>query len=79
MGSNTFQYLINVPDDGIECTLTKFVNDIRLGGEVNVLEGSATIQGCLDRLKYWGSKNCISFNKDKFEVLHLGLNNPKQT
>lgn len=40
-------------------------------------EGGATIQRDIDRLEIWANKNCMRFNKDKREILHLEWNNLK--
>lgn len=51
-------------------------NDIKLSGDVNTLEGRATLQDDLDRLEEWANKNVRKFSKGKCKVLHLGMHNP---
>ncbi|GAB0204736.1 hypothetical protein GRJ2_002939200 [Grus japonensis] len=64
-------------DSGIECTLSKFANDTKLCGVVNMLEGRDAIQRDLDRLERWAHANRMEFNKAKGKVLHVGQRNPK--
>ncbi|KAK4817313.1 hypothetical protein QYF61_009166 [Mycteria americana] len=59
-----------------KCFLIKFVENIKLGEQVNPLEERAGIQGDLDKLEEWTGRNFMKLNKNKSEVLHMGRNNP---
>lgn len=55
----------------MESTLSKFLDDSRLCGAGDTLEGRDAHQRDLGRLERWDHVNIIYFNKAKGKVLHL--------
>ncbi|GAB0185284.1 triadin [Grus japonensis] len=77
LGPTLFNIFVGNTDSGIECTLSRFANDTKLCGVVDMLEGRDAIQRDLDRLERWARVNHMKFNKAKCKVVHVGQGNPK--
>ena len=77
LGPVLFNIFIESLDCGIECTVSKFADDIKLTGVVNIIEGRDTIEGDLDRLEKWAHESVMRCNKAKCKVLHLSRGSPR--
>lgn len=56
---------INDQGDGLQCTLSKFADDVKLRGVLHIPDGCATIQKDLKRLEKRADKNMLKFSKGK--------------
>jgi len=77
LGPVLFNIFVSNMDSGIESTLSKFSNNTKLCGAVNMLGGRDAIQGNPNKPERWACENLMKFNKAKRKVLHMGWANPK--
>jgi len=70
---------INDLDDGVQCTLSKFVVENppspKPGGMVDQMSVLPS-RGTSDKLEKWADRNLMQFSKGKYKVLHRGKEQP---
>ncbi|GAB0180667.1 cAMP-dependent protein kinase inhibitor alpha [Grus japonensis] len=74
LGPALFNILVSNIDNEIECSFSKFGDNTKLCGVVDMLEGRDAIQRDLNRLERWA---CANLMKAKCKVPHMGQGNPK--
>jgi len=63
LGPAWFNISVGYKDSGIKCILSKFADNTKLCGTVNMLEGQDAIQRDLHRLERWACVNLMKFNR----------------
>ncbi|GAB0204906.1 mitochondrial enolase superfamily member 1 [Grus japonensis] len=63
LGPALFNIFVSNMHSGIECALSRFANDTKLCGVVDMLEERDAIQRDLDRLERWARANHMKFKR----------------
>lgn len=62
---------INDLDAEIECTVSNFGDDNKLGEVIDSLAGRDALQIDMDRLESWAIITSMRFHQSKYWILHL--------
>ncbi|KAK4827795.1 hypothetical protein QYF61_021748 [Mycteria americana] len=72
LGPVLFNIFISDLDAGVECTISKSVDNTELGRAVDSLEGQEALQRGLDGLEHWAMINGMEFNNNAEHKYKLG-------
>ncbi|RMC15229.1 hypothetical protein DUI87_07414 [Hirundo rustica rustica] len=75
LGPALLSLFTNHLEEGIECTLSRFADEMKWG-VADTPEGCADIQQDLDTLEDWAEGNLVRFNQGRRLVLHQERNTP---
>ena len=75
LGPLLFIIYINDLDNGVKSKLSKFADDIKLGGKVDSRGGGDQIQESIDTCMDWAKDWQMEFNLSMCKVLGMGKNN----
>uniref|UniRef100_A0A4W3H3U0 Reverse transcriptase domain-containing protein n=1 Tax=Callorhinchus milii TaxID=7868 RepID=A0A4W3H3U0_CALMI len=77
LGPQLFTIYINDLDEDIECNVSKFADDTKLGSRVSSQDDAKRLQQDIDRLGEWASRWQMEFNVSKCEIIHLSSKNKR--
>ncbi|KAJ7424597.1 rna-directed dna polymerase from mobile element jockey-like [Pitangus sulphuratus] len=75
LGPVLLNIFIEYLDAVVECTISKFAGDTKLGSAGGSHEGQEALQRDVDRLEHWTIISGMKFKKNKCQVLHLRQSN----
>lgn len=71
LSSVLFNTFIHDLYEGTEFTISKFEDERKVGGSVDLLEGRRDLQRDLDRLHGWAQSNDRRFNKTNCQIFYV--------
>ena len=78
LGPQLFTIYIDDLEEGAECRVTKFVDDTKMSGKANCMEGVERLKRDLDRLSEWARTWQMEYNVGKCEIIHFGRSNSRR-
>lgn len=76
-GLALFNIFIDDVGDGIECALSKFMDNTKLSGAVDTTEGRDAIRRDPNKVEKRARGHLMQTNRDPCKVLQLGWGNPR--
>ena len=77
LGPVLFLIYINDIDTNLNCLISKFADDTKVGKSVISQTDRINLQNDLDKIAAWSEQWQMPFNVGKCQVLHVGRQNPK--